>query len=162
MRNKIVLIKTAPEKILQGHWYHRPWLGLGVLASFLMNHGINCEIIDLHNVSDIDHSLIYKSVSKTGHLIIADTGWVPYGVCAEVCRGIVQTDPSVLKKPVVQLGMQHAPCPTSHALEDLFYPEMDALVDAIYGLSSGKTNHGLELPSKEFQKSQKKQFKGPF
>ena len=47
MKNKIVLIKTAPEKILQGQWYQRPWMGLGVLASFLMNQGIDCEIIDM-------------------------------------------------------------------------------------------------------------------
>lgn len=45
---RVVLIKTAPEKIIQGQWYHRPWLGLGVLASFLIDRGIGCDIVDMH------------------------------------------------------------------------------------------------------------------
>ncbi len=44
---KIILIKPAREKAIQGQWYHRPWLGLGVLASFLRESGYECQIIDM-------------------------------------------------------------------------------------------------------------------
>lgn len=123
--------------------------------------GIECDIIDLHNVSDVDHNLVFESVSRTGRLIVADTSWLPYGVCAEVSRGLVQRDPSILKAPVKQIGMADAPCPTSHALEDLYYPGMHTIVGAVYDLVHGK-GHGEEVPTLEFAKSQKKQFKGPF
>ena len=44
---KVALIKTAPERTVQGQWYRRPGLGLCVLASFLERHGYDCEIIDM-------------------------------------------------------------------------------------------------------------------
>jgi acetoin:2,6-dichlorophenolindophenol oxidoreductase subunit beta len=130
-------------------------------ANWVKEHdGISCEIIDLHVVSDVDHELILKSVAKTGKLIIADTGWKPYGVAAEVCRGIV-TQPQLLKRPVIQHGMAFTPCPTSHALEDAFYPDMGDLVNSIYK-HVYSDNHGKELPTKEYITKQSKEFKGPF
>lgn len=124
--------------------------------------GIQVEIIDLHVVSHVDHNLIFDSVSKTGRLIIADTSWLPYGVCAEVCRGIMGKNPSVLRQPVTQIGMQHTPCPTSHVLEDVFYPDMGTLINAIYTQISGSKSHGMPLPPKEYIRDQYHAFKGPF
>ena len=130
-------------------------------AKWVKEHeGISCEIIDLHVVSDVDHSLIFKSVSKTGKLIIADTGWKPYGVVAEVCRGIVQ-NPSILERPVIQHGMAFTPCPTSHVLENSFYPDMRDLVNSIY-THVYSANHDKDLPSQEYILRQNKEFKGPF
>jgi pyruvate/2-oxoglutarate/acetoin dehydrogenase E1 component len=122
---------------------------------------LSCEIISLQDVSNVDHDLILTSVRKTGRLVVADTSWIPYGVCSEVSRGILERDPSVLKAPVQNLGMAHVPCPTSHGLEDLFYPGMDSIVDAVYRTVSGK-NHGRELPTREYVKRLAAAFKGPF
>ena len=44
--SKIVLIKTAPEKILQGQWYHMPLLNLGYLAAVLEQKGVDVRVID--------------------------------------------------------------------------------------------------------------------
>ena len=44
---RVVLVKTAPEKIMQGQWYRRPWLGLSTLASFIRARGIDCDIVDM-------------------------------------------------------------------------------------------------------------------
>jgi len=60
--------------------------------------GIEVEIIDLNCVSHIDGELLIKSVKKTGRLIVADTGWASFGVCAEVCRIISSSSPGDLKK----------------------------------------------------------------
>ncbi|MBI4399062.1 MAG: alpha-ketoacid dehydrogenase subunit beta, partial [Candidatus Omnitrophica bacterium] len=94
-------------------------------AAFLHDkHKIDCEIIDLNCVSHPDTNLILESVKKTGRLVIADTSWKPYGVCAEICRIICETSPALLKSPVVTLGMQPSSCPTAKTLEDMFYPNL--------------------------------------
>lgn len=125
------------------------------------NHNINCEIIDICNVSNVDHDLIYKSLKKTGNLIVGDTSWLPYGVCSEISRGVLERDPFVLKKRVINLGLKHTPTPTSHKLEKYFYPDMANIVDSIYKLIFAE-NHKETLPNDDFIKGQQKKFKGPF
>jgi acetoin:2,6-dichlorophenolindophenol oxidoreductase subunit beta len=110
--------------------------------------GIDCEVID--------------SVRRTGKLLVADTSWKPYGVCAEVCRMICEKAPSALKAPVVTMGMEPAPCPTAKSLEDLYYPNLQTLSDAIAKLVTGKEQHGIALPDEHSMADVYKRFKGPF
>lgn len=124
--------------------------------------GIECEIIDLHCVSHPDAAMIVESVKKTGRLLVGDTGWQAYGVCAEVCRIVCERAPSSLKAPAVTLGMQPAPCPTAKTLEDLFYPNLQTLTDAIAKLVTGRSDHGIVLPDEESMADVYKRFKGPF
>ncbi|GJL57145.1 MAG: acetoin dehydrogenase [Nitrospirales bacterium] len=123
---------------------------------------IQCEVIDLHCVSSPDWDLVMQSVEKTGRLVVADTSWREYGVCAEVCRVVAERNPGFLKAPVVTLGMQPAPCPTAKCLEDLFYPDLRQLVDALAVLVTGKQGHGVPLPDTQSMADVYKRFKGPF
>jgi len=124
--------------------------------------GIECEIIDLNCVSHIDAAMILESVKKTGKLLVADTSWKAYGVCAEVCRIVCEHSPASLKAPAVTLGMQPAPCPTAKSLEDMYYPNLRDLTDAIAKLVSGKGDHGIPLPDEHSMADVYKRFKGPF
>jgi pyruvate dehydrogenase E1 component beta subunit len=123
---------------------------------------IQCEVIDLHCVSGPDWDLVMQSVEKTGRLVVADTSWREYGVCAEVCRIVAERNPGCLKKPVVSLGMQPAPCPTAKSLEDLFYPDLRQLVDVVASLVTGNKGHGVPLPDTQSMADVYKRFKGPF
>lgn len=123
---------------------------------------IQCEVIDLHCVSGPDWDLVMKSVEKTGRLVVADTSWREYGVCAEVCRVVAERNPGCLKTPVVTLGMQPAPCPTAKCLEDLFYPDLRQLVDVLATSVTGKQGHGVPLPDTQSMADVYKRFKGPF
>lgn len=123
---------------------------------------IDCEVIDLNCVSHPDKAVILESVEKTGRMLIADTSWQAYGVCAEVCRIVCEHAPSALKAPVVTLGMQPAPCPTAKSLEDLYYPNLRDLTDAIAKLVTGKSDHGVPLPDERSFADVYKRFKGPF
>ena len=87
--------------------------------------------------------MILRSVEKTGKLLVADTSWTAYGVAAEINRLVNETDPSILKVPTRSLGMQPAPCPTAKALEDLYYPDVHDLVNAIAEMHTGKKQHGI-------------------
>lgn len=123
---------------------------------------ISCEVIDLHSISHPDADLIVGSVAKTGKLLVADTSWNAYGVCAEVCRLICERSPAILRAPVTTLGMQPAPCPTAKSLEDIFYPNLQTLTDAIARLVTGSAAHGIELPHETSMADVYKRFKGPF
>jgi acetoin:2,6-dichlorophenolindophenol oxidoreductase subunit beta len=124
--------------------------------------GIECEIIDLNCVSHPDADMICASVAKTGRLLVADTSWPAYGVCAEISRLVCERDPSLLKAPLVSIGMQPAPCPTGKSLEDDFYPNLQTLTDAIAQCCRGKKEHGIQLPGEHSFADVYKRFKGPF
>lgn len=124
--------------------------------------GIGCDVIDLHCVSHPDAEMIVESVSRTGKLLVADTSWRAYGVCAEVCRIVCERAPAALKSPAVTLGMQPAPCPTAKSLEDLFYPNLQTLTDGIARVVTGKADHGIPLPDERSFADVYKRFKGPF
>jgi len=131
-------------------------------AAEYLKGDIECDIIDLHCISHPDVAMILESVEKTGRLLVVDTSWQAYGVCAEVCRLVCEHAPSVLKAPVVTMGMQPSPCPTAKVLEDMFYPNMTTLTDAIAKLVTGQDDHRIPLPDEHSFADVYKQFKGPF
>lgn len=130
-------------------------------AQFLEEvYAISVEVIDITSPSNPDKELIFQSVKKTGHLVIADTSWIPYGVCAEVTRIICEKDPSVLLAPVRSVGMQHTPCPTGKTLEDMFYPSVKTLVEESLSVLGVSSHYGL--PNGESYRDYYRKFKGPF
>jgi len=124
--------------------------------------GIDCEVIDLNCVSHPDKAVILESVEKTGKLLVADTSWQAYGVCAEVCRIVCEHAPFALRVPVVTVGVQPAPCPTAKTLEDLYYPNLQTLTHEIAKLVTGNSNHAIPLPEEHSFADVYKRFKGPF
>lgn len=124
--------------------------------------GIDCEVIDLHCITHPNRQMVLESLAKTGKLLVADTSWLPYGVCAEICRWVCEKNPGILRAPAVTVGMAFAPCPTAKSLEDMYYPNLQTLADAIAKLATGKTNHGIPLPDEKSMADVYKKFKGPF
>ena len=131
-------------------------------ASYLAEHGISVEIIDIHSVSHPDHEMIIKSVAKTGRLLVADTSWPQYGLAAEINRIINERDPGLLKAPSKNLGMQPAPCPTAKTLEDLYYPDVHDISKFIVELISPGADRSVSLPLKQSMTDFYKHFRGPF
>ncbi len=124
--------------------------------------GISCEVIDIHSASHPQRELIIESIRKTKKLIIADTSWKAYGVGAEVCRWVLEKDPTLLIAPAKTIGMAPAPCPTAKSLEDLYYPNLFTLSDDIANIVTGNSNHGIPLPDEKSMADVYKKFKGPF
>jgi len=132
-----------------------------IKASNFIDKNISLEIIDIHNITDMDRELILKSVRKTKKVIVLDTSWVSFGVCAEVSRIILEENIH-LKMPIVNLGMEKATCPTAKLLENEFYTDLKDIVDSIYKLYYEKENHNKTLPSDEEVSYLHKHFRGPF
>jgi len=130
-------------------------------ADYLAPYGIDCEVIDLHSPSHPDRKLILDSIARTRRLVVADTSWAAYGVAAEICRMVAETDPGMLSAPVRTLSMQPAPCPTAKSLEDLYYPNLATLTETIIRLVRGKLD-GIPMPDERSMTDVYKSFKGPF
>lgn len=127
----------------------------------LEKNGISVELINLHSISHPDKEMICKSVEKTGKMLIVDTSWPEYGVCAEMNRIVNEYNPSVLKAPTKSMGMVSTPCPTAKALEDMYYPDVHDICNIVNKMVNGDDTV-IDLPKKESMTDFYKHFKGPF
>ena len=90
-------------------------------AQELAEEGIDVEVIDPRTLRPIDEALILDSVSKTGRLVIADTGWKTGGVSAEIAAMVVEKAFNFLKAPIGRVACPDLPTPAGYTLEDAFY-----------------------------------------
>jgi len=100
-------------------------------AKVLLNDGIEIEVIDLRILNPFDSSIILKSVEKTGHLLVVDSGTLTSGFSAEVIASISEAiDPQLIKKPPKRVTLPNAPAPTSNVLEEDYYIKTVDVVEA--------------------------------
>jgi pyruvate/2-oxoglutarate/acetoin dehydrogenase E1 component len=88
------------------------------------------EIIDLRSIKPLDESLIFESIRKTGRLIIADGGWKTGGIAAEIAALISEKMFRYLKGPIVRVALPDVPAPASSALEKVYYPKAESIIQA--------------------------------
>jgi pyruvate dehydrogenase E1 component beta subunit len=100
-------------------------------AAALAEAGIDCEVVDLRTLNPMDERLVIESVKKTGRLVVADTGWKSFGVGAEVSARVIEKAFKEMKAPVVRVNTADVPTPSSHVLEEAFYPGTDDIVSAV-------------------------------
>jgi acetoin:2,6-dichlorophenolindophenol oxidoreductase subunit beta len=110
---------------------HMCVLALGA-ADLLENDGVSAEIIDPRTVKPLDEALIYESVRKTGRLVVADAAWRSCGFAAEVAALVADNAFSSLKGPIQRVTLPEAPAPSSHSLEQVYYPTAQDVVSAVY------------------------------
>ena len=121
-------------------------------------HGTNVEIIDPRTIAPLDYEMIYDSVNKTKHCIVADYDWLYCGFSAEVAARISEHCFNKLQAPVARVGFSPTPCPTTRPLENKFYSnavDIIRLVEKILDLKPA------DLAKEEFYSYENK-FKGPF
>ena len=108
-------------------------------AKFLAHHGLSIEVIDLRSIKPLDKETILESVKKTGHLVVADTSWINYGVSSEISALVAEEGFQDLKKPIIRIGLPNCPAPTAKSLEDVYYPRALQIAEAVVRLL-GRTN----------------------
>lgn len=97
-------------------------------ADMLAEMGVDAEVIDLRNLTELDENTVLNSVKKTGALMVADTDHLPYGVTSEIVSIVAEKAHGALKHPPKKIGLPFTPSPTSPALADYFYPTARTLV----------------------------------
>jgi len=97
----------------------------------LAKDGIDVEFIDIRTVKPIDQDLIFKSVMKTGRLLIVDGGWKSFGLAAELSALVSENIFEYLKASIARLTLPDCPAPASSELEKAFYISSKDIVNAV-------------------------------
>ncbi|EOB14269.1 Pyruvate dehydrogenase E1 component subunit beta, mitochondrial [Nosema bombycis CQ1] len=90
--------------------------------------GISAEIINLVSIRPLDTNTIFKSVNKTGRLLIVDYSYPLYGLSSEISAQVYEN--CFLKKPIKRLNAKDVPTPYSKSLEDMVYPKKEDIIEA--------------------------------
>ena len=127
-------------------------------AEILKKQGISAEVVDARSIYPLDEKTIFKSVSKTKHVIIADCDWVYCGFGSELAAQIGEKCFGILKSPIERLGFAPVPAPCTRPLENLFYPNAKTIVRSV--------EKKFKLPTIKIEDSElftyENKFRGPF
>jgi pyruvate/2-oxoglutarate/acetoin dehydrogenase E1 component len=82
----------------------------------------DAEVIDLRSVVPLDRAAIVESVARTGRLVVVDEDYLSCGLSAEVAATITDTDPGLLRAPVVRVAVPDVPIPYARELEQAVLP----------------------------------------
>lgn len=123
--------------------------------------GISAEIIDPISLWPLDMETIMKSVEKTGKLLVVDNAWLTCGASSEILTQVYETSLQENKAvpQMARMGFAHTTCPTTRALEDVFYPNGRTI--AAKAFSMVKNNESSWEPPLD-AKTEIDAFKGPF
>lgn len=91
-------------------------------AEVLGSQGISVEVVDLRTIRPLDTDTVLSSVKKTGRLVVADNGWINFGVSAEIISIVTESIFDKLLSAPERIGMNNSPSPSSRALAINFYP----------------------------------------
>jgi len=97
----------------------------------LEKNGIDVEFIDIRTVKPIDQDLIFKSVMKTGRLLIVDGGWKSFGIAAEISALVSENIFEYLKTSIARLTLPDCPAPASSELEKAFYISREDIIKSV-------------------------------
>jgi pyruvate dehydrogenase E1 component beta subunit len=99
-------------------------------AEKLESMNVSAEVIDLRTLKPLDEATVLASIRKTGRLMIVHEASGLCGVGAEIAALAAEKALLSLKAPVVRLTGPDVPAPSSHALEQAFLPQPEAVVAA--------------------------------
>jgi pyruvate dehydrogenase E1 component beta subunit len=101
------------------------------VAEELTGEGIDAEVIDLRSLVPLDRETVLASVRRTGRLVVVDEDYRSFGLTGELAAIVAETDPTVLKAPMVRVAHPDVPIPYARPLEYELLPTRDRIRDAI-------------------------------
>jgi pyruvate dehydrogenase E1 component beta subunit len=99
-------------------------------AARLAEEGVSAEVVDIRSIAPLDHETIFKSVARTGRLVVVDDDYKSYGIGAEVIAGIAEKDISVLKSSPQRVEFPDISIPFSRPMEQFALPNADKVYAA--------------------------------
>lgn len=88
----------------------------------LEKEGHSVEIVDIRTIAPLDRETIYKSVKKTGKVIVIHEDTITAGFGAEIAAGIADDCFNYLDAPVKRFGAHDSPIPYHPNLENEVLP----------------------------------------
>jgi pyruvate/2-oxoglutarate/acetoin dehydrogenase E1 component len=128
-------------------------------AKYLEEVDIKAEVIDPIWLSPLDIDTIVESAERTGRLIVVDTAWTNCGAAAEIVAQVAERLQGVRDLKLKRMGFAPTTCPTTPALEELFYPNARTIAAAARDLAEDRICGWLPDERPDLQSIE---FKGPF
>ncbi len=97
----------------------------------LAERGVSIELIDPRTVSPLDTETIYRSIQKTGRLLVVDEAPAHCGFSAEIAARMADIAFNELDAPIKRLTGAFCPTPYSPSLEKVVVPSVNDVENAI-------------------------------
>ena len=103
-------------------------------AEELASRGYSAEVIDLLSVSPMDEERVLESVKKTRKIVIVDEDYPRCSFASDISALVAEQAFDYLDAPPVRVTPPHTSVPYSTALEPLFIPSKEGVVEAATGV----------------------------
>lgn len=123
--------------------------------------GVSAEVVDPIWLAPLDMDTIIASARKTRRVLIVDNAWIPCGASAEIVARIAESAADGPCMTIRRMGFAPTTCPTTPALEQLFYPNPATIATAAYTLARPDGASWQPDPVRASLAYQR-QFRGPF
>jgi acetoin:2,6-dichlorophenolindophenol oxidoreductase subunit beta len=100
-------------------------------AKALGEQGVSVEVVDLRTLKPLDTETIFRSLAKTGRLVIAENAHRLCSLSGEIAAIVSEEAFDLLKKPIQRLTAPDVHVPFSPALEELMYPTKEKIIAAV-------------------------------
>lgn len=94
----------------------------------LAGEGVQAEVIDLRTLSPLDKETIYRSVEKTGKVVIVHEACLTGGFGGEIAALIADEAFDYLDGPVKRVAAPDVPIPFNPILEKCYLPDEDKII----------------------------------
>jgi acetoin:2,6-dichlorophenolindophenol oxidoreductase subunit beta len=132
-------------------------------SDVLKAKGISVEVLDLRSIRPLDTVAILNSVKKTGRLVVADNGWVHFGVSAEVISIVTENIFDKLLCAPERIGMNDSPSPSTRSLTQYYYPKAKNIAEIVCRVLEKKLDLNILFPEDNLPLDiPDPSFKGPF
>jgi len=101
-------------------------------AELLAKEDIDCEVVNLRSIRPMDVDTIINSVKKTNHLVTVEGGYPQFGVGAEICAQVMESEAfDYLDAPVLRVTGADVPMPYAEVLERSANPQAENVVRTV-------------------------------
>ena len=105
-------------------------------AEKLAAEGIECDVIDLRTLVPLDDEAIFKSVRKTGRLVIVHEAMERGGVAGEITSRVVENVFDYLDAPVVRVCALNGPN-LGGVFEQIYLPQVEDIYAGVKSVVGG-------------------------
>ncbi len=105
-------------------------------AKKMGDRGVSVEVIDIRTMNPLDEETIYRSVKKTGKVLVAHEDTITAGFGAEIAALIAQNAFEHLDGPVRRIGALNTPVPYSPPLENAMLPSEGKIIATLEELAA--------------------------
>lgn len=104
-------------------------------AKKLSEEGIEIEIIDPRTLFPLDKDAIYKSIEKTGKLVVVTEECKRGAWSGELASLVAEEKFDALKSKIVRIGALNTPVPLAPALENYHLPQVEDIIQGVKAIA---------------------------